>query len=214
MKSGTPAFFGCPSANKSASGHDFGTFNMKFGGKHGWFWNLELPISGKFSIADHANSSLWTLPAWRRLLLVPSFSTGCGVRVKCVQYLPTTVPWGGRWYIYLGGLTAWVWGKTTKTQNQLIRSGCWIGRQAKLPMHGYGYVEGKCGVMIPLTAGLTEETMAAAFRDCMVNWRLRSEPPGRGSSRPGRFLPQRMPVRARGICYGVLSYPLFSRTKV
>ena len=35
-------------------------------------------------------------------------------------------------------------------------------------MHGYGYVEGKCGVMIPLTAGLTEETMAAALRDWEV----------------------------------------------
>ena len=35
-------------------------------------------------------------------------------------------------------------------------------------MHGYGYVEGKCGVMIPLTAGLTQETMAAALRDWEV----------------------------------------------
>ena len=31
-------------------------------------------------------------------------------------------------------------------------------------MHWYGYVEGKCGVMIPLTVGLTQKTMAAALR--------------------------------------------------
>ena len=36
------------------------------------------------------------------------------------------------------------------------------------PLHGYGYVEGKCGVIIPLTAGLIRKTMIAAFRDCGV----------------------------------------------
>ena len=48
----------------------------------------------------------------------------------------------------------------------------WIGlldrMKAKSPMHGYGYVEGKCRVMIPLTAGLTQETMAAALRNWVV----------------------------------------------
>ena len=48
----------------------------------------------------------------------------------------------------------------------------WIGlldwTKVMSPLHGYGYAEGKCGVIIPLTAGLTRETMIAAFRDCGV----------------------------------------------
>ena len=63
-------------------------------------------------------------------------------------------------------------GMGTRQEDYGAEPSDWIGlldrTKAKSPMHGYGYVEGKCGVMIPLTAGLTQETMAAALR----NWEV------------------------------------------